>query len=134
MLFHDRLRPPFQTNLVACPTLIAKAPQKVFSLGLFIKIYKTRNIKAIGPAAFVVFVQMAIYFCSGTQLVVVVHDISAQLIVVVAHAVGKGFGLGLPQYSHRSHGRGTEENNFSFKLQFLMGFRINNLDTRGLFG
>ena len=70
--------------------------------------------------------------CPDTEMVV--HDISSQLIRVVAHTIREAVRFGLHQYGSGRYGGGAQENDLCFKFVSFLGQPVYNLYPGSLFG
>ena len=122
----------FRPVATGSPALVPEAPQ-VVPFGLPLQVDKPGDIEPVGATPFVIFVKVPRDRCICPELVVVVHDIPAHLVVVVPHPIGKPRRPGLQQDPDRGHGRGTEEDHPGLKDVLLPRLRIDHAHPGGPF-
>src|SRR5690606_24464672 len=114
--------------------LVAEATDIVFGIGIPAQVFKPWDIDAVGLPSLIVFIFKSIKFaiCANPQMVV--HDVSSQLIGIVAHAIWKAIRFGLHQNGSRGYGGSAEEDHLRLELELFFCQPIDYLYAGGPFG
>src|SRR3989344_3133042 len=106
--------------LAARAALVAVAAQEIGpGRGLVTEVAEARDVDAVGPAAGIVAVEIARDLGHGAHAQVVIHDVAADLVAVVAEAVGEARAGGVQHDPRRAQRRGAEEDDAGVELDLL---------------
>src|SRR5690606_532838 len=105
-------------------TLKIIAPNKISDTGIVIEILKTRNIYPRWFTAEIIFFLISFMITCCTCAGMMIHQITANHIMVVANAVGKPARLTLQQYSCARNCGGIQKNDVG---KIICGFSTNGI-------